>query len=92
MGQEQLVLDRALASLSERSIQRRAKVIPDVVTLGDVPVGDDYVEQVKATGATVRRESKWLNAVSVESTEETIERIKRLDCVREVRPFQQKLP
>lgn len=89
-GQEQVALQHSYNSLSSRSLARRAKVLPELVTQGDIPVCDSYVQAVRQTGAIIRRSSKWLNAVSVAATPEVLLQLKSLACVREIKPFSQK--
>ncbi|MBU0690230.1 S8 family peptidase [bacterium] len=89
-GQEIIALRQAQTSLSERSLNRRARNCPEIVTAGDVRLNEAYLQQVRETGAVIRRCSKWLNAVSVETTPEILLQLKSLPCVREVRPFSQK--
>ncbi|MCH7574119.1 MAG: S8 family peptidase [Candidatus Marinimicrobia bacterium] len=50
------------------------------------PVTTDYLRQIEATGATIRRVSRWLNAASVEAAADQIEALTRLDFVRRITP------
>ena len=53
----------------------------------DAPVAPHYVARVRALGATVLVESRWLNAVSVRLRPERVADVRRLPEVREVRPI-----
>jgi serine protease AprX len=56
------------AFLSERAIQRRTNYgIP--ITLNDLPVDPDYIAAVLATGVSLINKSKWLNSISIETSD-----------------------
>ncbi len=50
----------------------------------DLPVSQDYVDQLVSLGARLRHRSRWLNAVSVEIQAGKIERVAELPFVREI--------
>ncbi len=80
-------IDARKQKLPERTLQRRARVRPrgePLVDASDLPPSAAYVEAVAQTGARVRRESRWLNAVSVDATEAQIAAIRALPFVRGV--------
>ncbi len=60
-------LDRAEASLTLDARDRRQVIAQGgpLVDYLDVPVWPEYVAQVASTGAAIRHQSRWLNAVSV---------------------------
>ena len=77
-------LDTIASELPHRTAVRRAKVKPvgfRLVDEGDLPVHQDYLEEVIATGARPRHTSRWLNAASIEVTRPQAERLARLACV-----------
>lgn len=80
--------DHAYNSLSDRAKVRRAKMGSTSVTDEDLPVDEGYILQIQQllhSGASIRRRSKWLNAVSVvDATRVEIEKIAELECVKEV--------
>jgi len=98
----QLAADLAAvrAELPERTLARRAKMLPGgpaigspdgiaaddprLVTARDLPPAAQYVDAVAATGAEPRRQSRWLNAASFDATREQIAAIAQLPFVREV--------
>jgi len=62
-------LAEARALLTPHAARRRAKVLgADLVDFHDLPVAGHYVERLEELGADVRRESRWLNAVSVKAS------------------------
>ncbi len=80
--------DRAASALTltERAMKRRAKVGKDKILFVDLPVKQDYVEQVAALGGKLRRISRWLNAASFEVPMDRLEEIGSLPLVAFVRP------
>ena len=50
----------------------------------DLPVSPEYLDQVMATGAQFRRESRWLNMASFNATAEQIDLISELPFVLEI--------
>ncbi|MGA9118616.1 MAG: hypothetical protein WB699_04560, partial [Bacteroidota bacterium] len=53
--------------VTPRALLRRANVLPAdrLIDDSDLPVSEQYVEAVAASGATIRHTLKWFNAVSV---------------------------
>jgi|GEM_PF-1133218 len=58
----------------------------DIFDERDFPLVGSYVDAVRATGATLRVESTWLNAVSVEATPGQIDALTALPFVTKVQP------
>ncbi|MDX9857313.1 MAG: S8 family serine peptidase [candidate division Zixibacteria bacterium] len=73
--------------VSEKVMQRRSKVGLDRVLFADLPVVKTYVDQVEATGAAVRRVSKYLNAASFEVSLSDLDRIAALPFVARIQPM-----
>lgn len=69
--------------VSERSIQRRLKVLPPhaVVDYRDLPVDDSYVSEVASRVTRIRQRSKWFNAISVAGSPEQIRSLEQLPFV-----------
>ena len=76
--------------LTQRALARRAlrRSASDgsLVDARDLPIDPSRVEAVRATGAKVRVESRWLNAVSVSATPAQLRAIARLPFVAAVHP------
>ncbi len=70
----------ALLGISERTLKRRAKVLPAdrLIDRLDLPVSESFIAQIKQTGAKIRTVSRWFNAVSVEGTQQQIQAINKL--------------
>lgn len=75
--------------LSERALARRAlrRTLPGLVDARDLPIAPARVQSIRSTGATVRTESRWLNAVSVLASDAEVRAILRLPFVRSARPL-----
>ena len=78
--------ETAVSSLSEKTLWRRAKVLPkdEVVNYNDLPVDAGYIDAVKKIGVKINAVSKWFNAVSVTTTKDTLEIIKKLGFVYKI--------
>lgn len=64
-------LSRPLEFLSPRALDRRAKY--DIrLDSTDLPLTESYVQAVANTGATIHSKSKWLNAVTIQTSNDTI--------------------
>ncbi len=73
------------AVLDEHAAARRLKTLaPMLVDFHDIPVHRGYVQQVEGLGATVARESRWLNAVSVRAPLPVLRAIAALPCVQKL--------
>ncbi|KAA3631783.1 MAG: PKD domain-containing protein [Calditrichaeota bacterium] len=77
----------ATINISEKVMNRRAKVNSAEVLFADLPVEKTYVEQITNLGATHRRSSKWLNAASFEMTIEQMESTSSFPFAASVRPM-----
>jgi serine protease AprX len=80
---------QADALVSERSLERRRRVLPPslVVDQTDLPVDERYVAAIVQTGALLRERSKWLNAVSLSATPAQLRALAALPCVRLIEPL-----
>jgi hypothetical protein len=72
--------------LSERSLKRRMMrgAVPGL-DFTDLPVENDYLNQLKNIGVKIRVISRWMNAVSVEATSEQIKKLEVLPFVRGIK-------
>ncbi len=84
-------LNDAAQKLTSAALDRRMLNMPVLVDEYDLPVSQDYADQVQQTGAHLRRVSKWLNAVSIEATVDQAEQIRALGCVKKVERFRLQL-
>jgi len=74
---------KAAASFTSRALQRRTATPPDWY---DLPVNQNYVDDVRAVGAGNIRVSRWLNAVSARLTADQIARLAEKEFVKKIEP------
>ena len=76
------------SGISERALARRAKVLsPDrILSNEDLPVSQEYVDQLERMGISVINTSRWFNAVTAMLTNEQRQRILSLSFVDRVEP------
>ncbi len=83
----QAALQEAEAKLTPRTAWRRGKVKAKgeaLVDGMDLAVNRGYLQQVLGLGATLSRESRWLNAVSVNASAKQVKQIAALPMVKKV--------
>ena len=72
--------------VSERSLRRRAKVLPEdkLISEMDLPVNEVYVDLLVNSGFKVKQRSKWFNGVSGYATKSTISLMSQLAVIKEI--------
>ncbi len=70
-------------SLTSAALKRRLKNKVEVDFL-DLPVNQDYIEEVGRLGGRLGQRSRWLNAVSIQVQVNRIEKISQLAFVRQI--------
>ena len=73
-------------TLHPKTLKRRKKLFSAPVTWHDVPVHQEYINRIISVGAEVRRESKWLNALSVFASMDQIQKIAAMNFVKRIQP------
>ena len=73
-------------NLHPKTLERRKKLFSEPVTWYDVSVYQEYINRIISVGAEVRRESKWLNALSVFASMEQIQKIAAMNFVKRIQP------
>jgi serine protease AprX len=77
----------ALSGLSDRSIVRREKVMGEkIITFEDIPLKQDYLDSLTASGIEVINILKWFNAVSAYITEEDKSSLLKLSFIKSIEP------
>jgi hypothetical protein len=85
-AQYQAAVDQVQRKLSERSLKRRMlRGRQPVVDLIDLPVREEYLDELEKLGAKIRVVSNWLNAASCSTNRQQIQRIENLPFVRAVK-------
>ncbi len=76
----------AKSMLSDKALWRRSKVLPEdeVVNYNDLPVKQEYIDAIKNLGLKINAVSRWFNAVSVTTTTDTLNMIKKLGFVYKI--------
>ena len=78
-------LDLIESNLTDRSKQRREKVMgKNLVDKYDIPIYSKYLKGITPYVTKIIVKSKWLNAVSVETTPSNIENISKLSFVKKI--------
>jgi serine protease AprX len=74
--------------ISDHALWRRAKVLPPdrLIDELDLPVSQAYLDQLRASGITIRSTSRWFNAVSAELTPSQQSTVASLPFVASVGP------
>jgi len=79
-------LSSPLSIVSEKSLERRRKVLPDnnLLDFTDIPVYENYVNEIRQNVSNVRVISKWLNSISVEASPSQIFELASKNYVRKI--------
>ena len=81
-------IDNPEEFLSKRSIQRRINYGISIDEK-DIPVNPSYLKAVEDAGATILNPSKWLNGVTIETTnQKVIDVVENLPFVKKIRILQ----
>jgi len=74
--------------ISDRAMERRAKVLPrgKLIDQFDYPIPQSVLDQIRSTGATIRTTSRWLNAVSVDATDQQLRALSSIPSVAKTSP------
>ena len=80
--------------LSARAIARREahRTMSGLFDERDLPIDATRLDSVRSTGAIIRTQSRWLNAISVNATDEEIRAIAKLPFVLSVAPLHRSHP
>jgi serine protease AprX len=82
----QTKLSIAEANISQKSIERRKKLIKtgSVVDFYDIPVEESYIHQITPFLKKIRHNSRWLNAISAEIDTEKLKAVSNFDFVQKI--------
>lgn len=80
----QKYLSNPSSLVTERSLERRKKVLPPnaLVEIEDVPLYQPYIDMTASHTLKVRDHLRWLNCVSAEVTRSQISELAEIGCVR----------
>lgn len=76
--------------ITQKAMDRRNKVNPNKnYDWYDLNPSENYINKVLNTGATLRHQSRWLNAISIECTENELIEISYMPFVKDIQPVNQ---
>lgn len=76
--------------ITQKAMDRRNKVNPNKnYDWYDLNPSEDYINKVLNTGAKLRHQSRWLNAISIECTENELIEISYMPFVKDIQPVNQ---
>lgn len=72
--------------VSRKSLDRRSKVLDEssLINFQDLPVNNDYIEQLEQSGFQLRNKSRWFNAVSGFAKSSQLNQISSLTFVQKI--------
>ena len=72
--------------VSEKSLKRRSKVLSEdkLISTTDLPVNQNYIEQIQSLGFQVKQKTKWFNGVSGWATKSEIAQFASLPFVKQL--------
>jgi len=72
--------------VSEKSLKRRAKVLSEdkLISTTDLPVNQNYIEQIQSLGFQLKQKTKWFNGISGWITKAELLQIANLPFVRQL--------
>ncbi|NWF88176.1 MAG: S8 family peptidase [Ignavibacteriaceae bacterium] len=79
-------LSKPQTILSQKSIQRRAKLKENKSLLDetDVPISQNYIQQIEAKGFKLKQKSKWLNGISGYLRHSSLDAVSNLPFVKQI--------
>lgn len=72
--------------LTDKARERRAISGIDFITFADLPVYQQYIEQIESMGCSLRRISRWLNGASFECSLDLLDDLNQLPFAAKIRP------
>ncbi|MHB8906928.1 MAG: S8 family serine peptidase, partial [Melioribacteraceae bacterium] len=72
--------------LSPKAIERRKQVMGEdnYITFEDIPLSENYTNQIEQLGIKIENKLKWFNAVSCYLTDAQIDQLKSLSCIEKI--------
>jgi serine protease AprX len=72
--------------VSEKSLKRRAKVLSEnkLITETDLPVNQNYIEQVQSLGFKLKQKTRWFNGISGWATKQQLAQFASLTFVKQL--------
>lgn len=73
-----------LTGISERALQRRAKVLQQIVTQEDLPVSPIFLSALTERGITIQNSSRWFNAATAYLTNAQRDQLQTLPFIKSI--------
>lgn len=72
--------------VSEKSLKRRAKVLSEdkLISTNDLPVNQNYIEQIQSIGFQLKQKTKWFNGVSGWATTSELVQFSNMPFVKQL--------
>ncbi len=79
-------LSKPSTVVSEKSLKRRAKVLNEdkLITQTDLPVNQNYIDQINSLGFQVKHKTKWFNGISGWATKSELAQFANLPFVKQL--------
>ncbi len=84
------IYNKAMAQLTPKAIERRAKVLPldQLVDTQDLPLDPSYISAIQNAGGVLHQQVRWMNAASFSLTEDLVIQISSLHFVDFIKPVE----
>ena len=79
-------LSKPNSVVSEKSLKRRSKVMSgnNLLTDRDIPVNQNYIEELNTNGFELKQRSKWFNGVSGWATKTELAQISKMSFIKQL--------
>ncbi|MBI2427274.1 MAG: S8 family peptidase [Ignavibacteriales bacterium] len=72
--------------ITDRAMQRRAKVHQEILTNEDLPVSQSYLDRLKSVGISIENRSRWFNAATAYLTSEQVKLLASFSFIKGIEP------
>ncbi len=85
--------EKTIHSISPRSLERRKKTLsPDsIVKFEDIPIFENYIQELQRLGVSIILRLKWLNYLVVEMDSNLLQKVSGLSFVRKIQTIGEKV-
>ncbi|HSP88510.1 MAG TPA: S8 family serine peptidase [Ignavibacteriaceae bacterium] len=85
LNKSSLLYKQALNNLTERAIERRKKTMGDeIITYEDIPLREDYLNELESRGIKIVHKLTWFNAVSAYLTNDQLIELKNSSFIKKI--------
>lgn len=85
-NETQIYFQKPSIVVSEKSLKRRAKVLSqeNIISENDLPVNQNYIDQIKSLGFQLKQKTKWFNGISGWATKTELTQFANLPFVKQL--------